>query len=151
MSIIVRGKTVIGPNLTSGGLVFGYDLDSRYFKGEPTTNYLADGVANIHAFYPGNWLGATVVEVGISEFNTPIYRYTAAGTSYTYTRDEVLDDDLATLSNKTITFSLYIRSVYSGITNCQIRIYDISTGYSYYPHSITSEFTRISEIGRAHV
>jgi len=111
---------------------------------EPTTNYLADGLSGYNSIHtPSYWLGATLVDIGVSEFKTPIFQYTTAGTSYTYSHDFVLDDDLSTLSQKTVTFSLYIRRVDSDATG-RIRIYDNVSGYSYGSILVTTNFQKLS-------
>ena len=125
-------------------LVFAYDTGDAVnsYKGEPATNYLSAGLNNITAFAASAWKGATLTQVGTSVFDTPIFSYATEGTSYTYTNDNVLDDDLATLSQQTVTFSLYIRRI-EGPATCQIRIYDNNSGYTYQTRSVTTQFTRI--------
>jgi hypothetical protein len=50
-----------------------------------------------------------------------------------------LDDDLSTLSDKMVTFSIYVRRLEGNATG-QIRIYDNITGYSYYSIDVTQKF-----------
>ena len=92
---------------------------------------------------PGAWLGATLVDVGESEFGTRILQYDVGATSYTYSRDEFLDDELAILSGQTVTWSLYIRSTSGDVTG-RIRLYDNVSGYSYQTVDLTGEFQRFS-------
>lgn len=138
-----------GPNVVTDGLVFAYDMspieNSKSWKGAPTINYLNGSTSGTYldAFqvvsYAGN--GARS-EVGISEFGTNIIQWVAEGSSYIYTRDQILDDDLSTLSGQTVTFSLYIRRL-EGAATGRIRTYDNISGYSYQSVLVTSDFQRV--------
>ena len=112
---------------------------------DAATNYLADGLSGYNAFTLAGWndQAGTISDTGnLSEFTTPIFSYDAVG-SYTYTHDFVLDDDLTTLSDQTVTFSVYIRKP-AGQTSGRIRIYDSASRYSYYPITTSTEFQRFT-------
>ena len=143
--------TAGGPNIERDGLVFGMDtgyginttnISSRFYPGKATTNYLSDGISGYNIVQGTNWLGATpTYTLGTSEFDTPIASYNTSGTSYLYSHDYVLDDDLSTLSSQTVTFSIYLKR--DGVdSNVGIRIYDNVSGYTYSTKSVTSEFSR---------
>lgn len=133
-----------GPNISRDGLVLYLDASNvKSFRGEPTTNHLSDGISGMNVVMGNNWLGYVPSTVGNSEFGTPIKRYITSGTHYMYSRDEVLDDDLVTLSEKTVTFSLYIKRL-EGAATGRIRIYDNVSGYSFYTVNVTTEFQRFS-------
>ena len=130
-------------NIVTDGLVFKLDASnvSSFTDNQPTINYLADGLSSYNVVQRADWNGANTQFVSTSEFNTPIRSYNTVGTSYLYSHDYVLDDDRTTLSEQTVTFSLYIRRV-EGAATGRIRTYDNVTGYTYYPISVTSNFQR---------
>lgn len=139
-----------GPNTVNDNLVFGYDTGygiadndaaTRFYPGKPTVNYLSDGIGGSNIVSDANWNGATpTFTLGTSEFGTPIGSYNTSGTSYMYSHDHVLDDDLSTLSGQNVTFSIYLKRQTAG--NVRIRIYDNNSGYTYSTHSVTTEFQR---------
>jgi hypothetical protein len=142
-----------GPNIVKDGLVFGYDTGygvadndaaTRFYAGRNTINYLSSGVSNYNVVQDAAWSGATpTFTLGTSEFGTPIGTYTVGSTSYMYSYDQVLDDDLSTLSGQTVTWSVYLkRQGTSG--NVGIRIYDNVSGYSTVYAAATLEFQRFS-------
>jgi hypothetical protein len=142
-----------GPNPVNDGLVFGYDTGygvadndtaTRFYAGRNTINYLSSGVSNYNVVQDAAWSGATpTFTLGTSEFGTPIGTYTVGSTSYMYSYDQVLDDDLSTLSGQTVTWSVYLkRQGTSG--NVGIRIYDNVSGYSTVYAAATLEFQRFS-------
>ena len=144
-----------GPNVINDGLVFGYDTGyniadndtaTRFYPGETATNYLSSGLSSYNVVQAANWNGATpAFTLGTSEFGTPIGTYTTAGTSYMYSHDYVLDDDLSTLSAQTVTFSIYLkRSGGSNIGTVGIRVYDNISGYTTVYAAATSEFQRFT-------
>tara|TARA_R110001632_G_C11283612_1_gene412133 strand:- start:7 stop:1191 length:1185 start_codon:yes stop_codon:yes gene_type:complete len=143
-----------GPNMEKGGLVFGYDsghgvcdnhTSSRFYQGKPTENYLANGtIAAYNVVKSAGWHGATpTFTKGTSEFNTPIGTYNTSGTSYMYSYDEVLDDDLSTLSSQVVTFSIYLRRT-DTLGKVGMRIYDNVSGYSTIYADVTGQFQRFS-------
>ena len=143
-----------GPNMEKGGLVFGYDTghgvcdnhtSSRFYQGKPTTNYLSDGtIPAYNVVKSAGWHGATpTFTKGTSEFNTPIGTYNTSGTSYMYSYDEVLDDDLSTLSSQVVTFSIYLRRT-DTLGTVGMRIYDNVSGYSTIYADVTGQFQRFS-------
>ena len=145
----------VGPNIERDGLVFGYDTghgmvdnhtSSRRYQGKPTTNYLSDGLSGYNVVQGSRWNGATpTFTKGMSEFNTLVGTYNTSGTSYMYSYDEVLDDDLSTLSGQAITFSIYLRrSGGSNIGTVGIRVYDNISGYTTVYAAATSEFQRFT-------
>lgn len=142
-----------GPNIVRDGLVFGYDTGygvadnstaTRYYPGEPATNYLSDGLSGYNVVQGSNWNGATpTYTLGSSEFNTPIGTYTVGSTNYMYSHDYVLDDDFAALGGQTITFSIYLKR--SGTAaNVGMRVYDNVSGYSTVYAAATGEFQRFT-------
>ena len=144
-----------GPGVITKDLVFGYDSGygvadndtaTRFYAGKPITNYLSSGASNYNVVQGAAWSGATpTFTLGTSEFGTPIGTYTVASTSYMYSRDEVLDDDLSTLSGQAITFSIYLRrSGGSNIGTVGIRVYDDISGYTTVYAAATSEFQRFT-------
>jgi hypothetical protein len=144
-----------GPGVITKDLVFGYDSGygvadndtaTRFYSGEPITNYLSSGVSNLNVVQRSDWYGATpTFTLGTSEFGTPIGTYTVGSTSYMYSRDEVLDDDLSTLSGQAVTFSIYLkRSGGSNIGTVGIRVYDNVSGYTTVYAAATSEFQRFT-------
>jgi len=116
---------------------------NKSWKGKPTTNYLNGSTSSTYpnAFQSNSWVGTTT-EVGVSKFNTNILQWDSSSGSYTYTRDQILDDDLGTLSNQTVTFSMYIRRL-EGAATGRIRVYDNSSSYSYQSISVTPQFQRV--------
>ena len=143
-----------GPNTKKGGLIFGYDsghgvcdnhTSSRFYQGKPTTNYLSDGtIVAYNVVKSAGWHGATpTFTKGTSEFNTPIGTYNTSGTSYMYSYDEVLDDDLSTLSSQVVTFSIYLRRT-DTLGTVGMRIYDNVSGYSTIYADVTGQFQRFS-------
>jgi len=143
--------TAGGPDIERDGLVFGYDtsygintnnISSRYFKGRNNTNYLSDGLSGYNVVQAANWNGATpTFTLGTSEFGTPIGSYNTSGTSYMYSHDYVLDDDLNTLSGQTVTFSVYLKRD-GADSNIRMRTYDNVSGYTYSTKTITNQFQR---------
>ena len=144
-----------GPGVITKDLVFGYDSGygvadndtaTRFYAGKPITNYLSSGASNLNIVQRSDWYGATpTFTLGTSEFGTPIGTYTVGSTSYMYSRDEVLDDDLSTLSGQAITFSIYLRrSGGSNIGTVGIRVYDDISGYTTVYAAATSEFQRFT-------
>ena len=144
-----------GPGVITKDLVFGYDSGygvadndtaTRFYAGKPITNYLSSGASNLNIVQRSDWYGATpTFTLGTSEFGTPIGTYTVGSTSYMYSRDEVLDDDLSTLSGQAITFSIYLRrSGGSNIGTVGIRVYDNISGYTTVYAAATSEFQRFT-------
>lgn len=114
--------------------------DSYMAVEEATTNYLSTGISGHNGANLSSWTGdGTLTQVGIANTGSPIFRYATAGSSYRYTVDQVLNDDLATLSGKTVTFSLYVRRL-EGPGTGQIRFYDNISGYSYKLINTTQEF-----------
>tara|TARA_R110002124_G_scaffold2745_2_gene17357 strand:+ start:239 stop:1426 length:1188 start_codon:yes stop_codon:yes gene_type:complete len=142
-----------GPNIEKGGLVFGYDTghgvcdnhtSSRFYQGKPTTNYLSDGLSSYNVVQGSRWNGATpTFTKGMSEFNTLIGTYNTSGTSYMYSHDYVLDDDLSTLSSQVVTFSIYLRRT-DTLGTVGMRIYDNVSGYSTIYADVTGQFQRFS-------
>jgi hypothetical protein len=142
-----------GPNMEKGGLLFGYDsghgvcdnhTSSRFYRGKPTTNYLSDGLSGYNVVQGSRWNGATpTYTLGNSEFNTPIGTYNTSGTSYMYSHDYVLDDDLSTLSSQVVTFSIYLRRT-NTLGTVGMRIYDNVSGYSTIYADVTNQFQRFS-------
>ena len=142
-----------GPNIERDGLVFGYDTghgmvdnhtSSRRYQGKPTTNYLSSGVSNYNVVQTAAWHGATPTFIkGMSEFNTLIGTYNTSGTSYMYSYDQVLDDDLSTLSSQVVTFSIYLRRT-DTLGTVGMRIYDNVSGYSTIYANVTNQFQRFS-------
>ena len=142
-----------GPNMEKGGLIFGYDTghgvcdnhtSSRFYQGKPTTNYLSDGLSGYNVVQGSRWNGATpTYTLGNSEFNTPIGTYNTSGTSYMYSHDYVLDDDLSTLSSQVVTFSIYLRRT-NTLGTVGMRIYDNVSGYSTIYADVTGQFQRFS-------
>jgi hypothetical protein len=144
-----------GPGVITKDLVFGYDSGygvadndtaTRFYAGKPITNYLSSGASNYNVVQGAAWSGATpTFTLGTSEFGTPIGTYTVASTSYMYSYDQVLDDDLSTLSGQAITFSIYLRrSGGSNIGTVGIRVYDDISGYTTVYAAATSEFQRFT-------
>jgi hypothetical protein len=144
-----------GPGVITKDLVFGYDSGygvadndtaTRFYSGEPITNYLSSGVSNYNVVQGAAWSGATpTFTLGTSEFGTPIGTYTVGSTSYMYSYDQVLDDDLSTLSGQAVTFSIYLkRSGGSNIGTVGIRVYDNVSGYTTVYAAATSEFQRFT-------
>jgi len=144
-----------GPGVITKDLVFGYDSSygvadndtaTRFYSGEPITNYLSDGLSSYNVVQGSNWNGATpTYTLGTSEFDTPIGTYNTSGTSYMYSHDLVLDDDLSTLSGQAVTFSIYLkRSGGSNIGTVGIRVYDNVSGYTTVYAAATSEFKRFT-------
>jgi hypothetical protein len=139
-----------GPKIITNGLVFAYDMGpnpgaNKSWKGKPTTNYLNGSTSGTYpdAFQVVSYAGdGARAEIGTSQFGTKIIQWTATGSTYIYTRDEILDDDLATLSGQTVTFSLYIRRLEGSATG-RIRVYDDISSYSYQSVSVTSVFQRV--------
>ncbi len=139
-----------GTNIIRDGLVFGYDsgygvsdnnTTTRFYPGKNTVNYLSSGVSGYNVVQGSAWHGATpTFTLGTSEFGTPIGTYTIGSTSYMYSYDQVLDDDLSTLSSKNVTFSIYLKRRVAG--NARIRIYDNISGYTSLSQSLTTEFQR---------
>ena len=142
-----------GPNMEKGGLVFGYDTghgvcdnhtSSRFYQGKPTTNYLSDGLSSYNVVQGSRWNGATpTFTKGMSEFNTLVGTYNTSGTSYMYSHDYVLDDDLSTLSSQVVTFSIYLRRT-DTLGTVGMRIYDNVSGYSTIYADVTGQFQRFS-------
>lgn len=142
-----------GPNMEKGGLIFGYDsghgvcdnhTSSRFYQGKPTTNYLSNGLSGYNVVQGSRWNGATpTYTLGNSEFNTPIGTYNTSGTSYMYSHDYVLDDDLSTLSSQVVTFSIYLRRT-NTLGTVGMRIYDNVSGYSTIYADVTGQFQRFS-------
>jgi hypothetical protein len=142
-----------GPNMEKGGLIFGYDsghgvcdnhTSSRFYQGKPTTNYLSDGLSSYNVVQGSRWNGATpTFTKGMSEFNTLIGTYNTSGTSYMYSHDYVLDDDLSTLSSQVVTFSIYLRRT-DTLGTVGMRIYDNVSGYSTIYADVTNQFQRFS-------
>ena len=143
----------VGPNIERDGLVFGYDTghgmvdnhtSSRRYQGKPTTNYLSDGLSGYNVVQGSRWNGATpTFTKGMSEFNTLIGTYNTSGTSYMYSHDYVLDDDLSTLSSQVVTFSIYLRRT-DTLGTVGMRIYDNVSGYSTIYADVTNQFQRFS-------
>ena len=144
-----------GPKLTNDNLVFGHDTgygvadnatSTRFYTGRPMTNYLSDGLSGYNVVQGSNWNGATpTYTLGTSEFNTPIGTYDTSGTSYMYSHDLVLDDDLSTLSGQAITFSVYLKRQGSNVTSTiGIRVYDNVSGYTTVYAAATPEFQRFT-------
>ena len=139
-----------GPKIITKGLGFAYDMGpnpgaNKSWKGKPTTNYLNGSTSGTYpdAFQVVSYAGdGARAEVGTSQFGTKIIQWTATGSTYIYTRDQILDDDLATLSGQTVTFSLYIRRLEGSATG-RIRVYDNVSNYSYQSVSVTSVFQRV--------
>ena len=142
-----------GPNMEKGGLIFGYDsghgvcdnhTSSRFYQGKPTTNYLSDGLSGYNVVQGSRWNGATpTFTKGMSEFNTLVGTYNTSGTSYMYSHDYVLDDDLSTLSSQVVTFSIYLRRT-DTLGTVGMRIYDNVSGYSTIYADVTGQFQRFS-------
>ena len=143
----------VGPNIERDGLVFGYDTghgmvdnhtSSRRYQGKPTTNYLSDGLSGYNVVQGSRWNGATpTFTKGMSEFNTLVGTYNTSGTSYMYSHDYVLDDDLSTLSSQVVTFSIYLRRT-DTLGTVGMRIYDNVSGYSTIYADVTGQFQRFS-------
>jgi hypothetical protein len=143
----------VGPNIERDGLVFGYDTghgmvdnhtSSRRYQGKPTTNYLSDGLSGYNVVQGSRWNGATpTFTKGMSEFNTLVGTYNTSGTSYMYSHDYVLDDDLSTLSSQVVTFSIYLRRT-DTLGTVGMRIYDNVSGYSTIYADVTNQFQRFS-------
>ena len=142
-----------GPNIVKDNLVFGYDTGygvtdndtaTRFYPGRNTVNYLSDGISNYNIVQGTNWNGATPsYTLGTSEFGTPIGTYNTSGTSYMYSHDYVLDDDLSTLSAQTVTFSVYLKRQGASAT-VGIRIYDNISGYTTVYAAATNTFQRFT-------
>lgn len=142
-----------GPNTVKDGLVFGYDTGygiadnntaTRFYAGKTTTNYLSNGQSGQNVVQAADWHGATpTFTLGTSEFGTPIGTYNVGGTNYMYSKDGVLNDDLSTLSAKTITFSVYLKRQ-GADANVGIRVYDNVSGYTTVYCAATSEFQRFT-------
>ena len=142
-----------GPNLIKEDLVFGYDTGygvadnntaTRFYPGRNTVNYLSDGISSYNIVQGTNWNGATPsYTLGTSEFGTPIGTYNTSGTSYMYSHDYVLDDDLSTLSAQTVTFSVYLKRQGASAT-VGIRIYDNISGYTTVYAAATNTFQRFT-------
>lgn len=108
---------------------------------EGTKNYLSEGLlGKTGTKQASSWMGG-LVDTGILNEGYPIFYFDGTTITYVYTSDEVLDDDLATLSNKTVVFSVYMRST-NGSTDAQIKIYDDITSYTTLNVSTTAEFKR---------
>ena len=144
-----------GTNIVRDDLVFGFDdghgvsdndASTRFFTGRKTINFLSSGVSGYNVVQGAAWHGATPsFTLGTSEFGTPIGTYTVASTSYMYSYDQVLDDDLSTLSAKTVTFSIYLkRSGGSNTGTVGMRVYDSVSGYTTIYAAATSEFKRFT-------
>ena len=145
-----------GPNIITEDLVFGYDSGygvadndtaTRFYAGETVTNYLANGtIPAYNVVQSAGWHGAApTFTLGTSEFGTPIGTYTVGSTNYMYSYDEVLDNDLSTLSAQTVTFSIYLkRSGGSNIGTVGMRVYDNISGYTTVYAAATSEFQRFT-------
>jgi hypothetical protein len=117
---------------------------SRRYQGKPTTNYLSDGLSGYNVVQGSRWNGATpTFTKGMSEFNTLIGTYNTSGTSYMYSHDYVLDDDLSTLSSQVVTFSIYLRRT-DTLGTVGMRIYDNVSGYSTIYADVTNQFQRFS-------
>lgn len=141
-SVVILNKAF--DNLVTDGLVLTLDASniSSFTDSEPTVNYLADGLSGYNIVQHNRFSGVTPLLVGTSEFNTPIRSYNSVSAyAYTYSHDWVLDDDLATLSGQTVTFSIYMRSKYGPMTG-RIRIYDNQTSYTYQQIALTTNFQR---------
>lgn len=110
---------------------------------ESNINYLSDGVGGANAREAVWWFGATLTEEYRSSIDATVLTYVTAGTSYTYTNDAVLDDNLATLSDDVVTFSLMLRRI-EGPATAQIRIYDNISGYTYQQLAVTSDFQKFT-------
>ena len=145
--------TIGGPNTEKDNLVFGYDTGygvadnntaTRFYAGETATNYLSDGLSSYNVVQAANWNGATpTFTLGTSEFGTPIGTYTVGSTSYMYSHDYVLDDDLAALGGQVVTFSIYLKR--TGVpANVGMRVYDNVSGYSTVYAAATGEFQRFT-------
>ena len=142
-----------GPNIVKDNLVFGYDTGygvtdndtaTRFYPGRNTVNYLSDGISSYNIVQGTNWNGATPsYTLGTSEFGTPIGTYNTSGTSYMYSHDYVLDDDLSTLSAQTVTFSVYLKRQGASAT-VGIRIYDNISGYTTVYAAATNTFQRFT-------
>ena len=142
-----------GPHLIKDNLVFGYDTgygiadnntDTRFYTGKNTVNHLSSGVSNYNVVQGAAWHGATpTFTLGTSEFGTPIGTYTVGSTSYMYSYDQVLDDDLSTLSGQTVTFSIYLKRQGTP-TTVGIRIYDNVSGYTTVYAAATNTFQRFT-------
>lgn len=145
----------LGPKIVRDGLVFGYDTGAnpssnfdhrnkkrRFFKGRNNTNYLSDGLSGYNVVQAANWNGATPsFTLGTSEFGTPIGSYNTSGTSYMYSHDYVLDDDLNTLSGQTVTFSIYLKRD-GADSSIRMRVYDNVSGYTNSTKTVTNQFQR---------
>lgn len=142
-----------GPGVITKDLVFGYDSGygvadndtaTRFYAGEPITNYLSSGQSNYNVVQGAAWSGATpTFTLGTSEFGTPIGTYTVASTSYMYSYNQVLNDDLSTLSGQVVTFSIYLKRQGAN-ANVGIRVYDDISGYTTVYAAATSEFQRFT-------
>lgn len=110
--------------------------DNQYVK-----NYLTDATNSNTALDAGAWVGPTTDTGLTSSLGTPILSYTVGTSSYTYTQDQLLDDNFSALSSKLVTFSLYMRRV-EGAATGRIRMYDNVSSYSYHSVATTTEFQK---------
>jgi hypothetical protein len=139
---LVMGEgNVINPLSVTTGTNISYD---GVYTEEIVTNYLNDGLVGYTALNNTNWNGA-VTTTGTWEGQDYI-SWDSSLSAYIYTHDFILDDDLATLSEKDVTFSLYLRRL-EGPATGRIRIYDDVAGYRYQNVEVTKEFQRFEMTG----
>ena len=108
-------------------------------------NYAGNGVGGRNARNITDWSG--VETYGLSdEINRQTIKWDSSSGDYTHTVDEVLDDDLSTLSEKVVTCSLMLRRV-EGAATGRIRLYDSVNGYRYKSVDVTREFQKFTITG----
>lgn len=139
----INGKTIslVSPGYTATPIVTTGTIiaDDGVYTEEPITNYLTEGLSGYSALINTNWNGAATTT---GNYNGQDYiSWDSSLSQYIYTHDFILDDDLATLSEKQITFSLYLRRL-EGPATGRIRIYDDVASYRYQNVEVTKEFQK---------
>lgn len=128
---------VINPNIgaTAGTTI----ADDGVYTEQVVTNYLTSGLVDYSALNVANWTGGTRT---VGNYNGQEYfSWDSSTSAYVYTHDFILDDDLVTLSEKQVTFSLWLRRL-EGPATGRIRVYDDVSGYEYHSVDVTKEFQK---------
>ncbi len=113
------------------------------FVQQSVKNYISQGTTGLNANQVPAWITNPADQVTATTYRNGLttHRFDPNVCMYCYTIDEQLDDDLATLSEEVVTFSVFVRCTSTSTTG-QIRIYDDISGYRYQSVDLTNEFQR---------
>lgn len=122
----------VGPNIIQDGLVFGYDADdrSRFYAGEPTTNYVANIISGTSATYskPTTIYQVSANVIDAVDETSPIGSYSQYVGDANSINQQVwwnLTNNGLDFRNSEITISIWLK----GSGTCFLNIYSDVNGY----------------------